>query len=161
MAPKRDPDQIFLKDDGKSGLHTFKSASKSLNEHMPLFAWYMIACLIFSACSASGPDERDQVAGRYTGIKVFTQWGGGTPGWNQDTLPVKLYVLKARRDSVLSLYLDSIVPGEEFAFLYINQICSPINNPRNPKLVFDSDSLYFYYKGGLGPAWIECFGIKD
>ncbi|MBK9107599.1 MAG: hypothetical protein IPM92_04245 [Saprospiraceae bacterium] len=114
------------------------------------------------ACDNNALDERDAYVGKYSGIKVVTAWGGhGIPEFSYDTSIVKVFLLKAKQDSIVSLFFDSIVLENAYLFKLENSTFSSIKIGHRPKLVSHDDSLYYYYQPGLGPAWIECFVKKD
>jgi hypothetical protein len=113
------------------------------------------------ACEYSNLDERDKVLGNYSGIQVNNYWVDTTVGFVHDTYPVLLILTKSELDSVVNLNFNEVNISKAYLFYYFGGIFKSLQNYHSPQLVLEQDSLYFFYKQGLGPYWIECFTIKN
>ena len=102
-------------------------------------------------------DERNDVVGDYIGIKVIIQYFNDSTA-KYDTSNITMTLLKSSLDSVINV--NFVPPIDEFLFKYHNGEFIPISG-YYPALIMSSDSLFFYYRPGLGPYWINCFTKKN
>jgi len=56
---------------------------------------------------------------------------------------------------------DPQMTSEVLLFTYRNGVFRSLLPLHAPYLKISNDSLYYYYKGGLGPVWSECFAKKQ
>lgn len=100
-------------------------------------------------------DERDDVIGLYTGIKVETRWQDTVIGYSKDTSNISLMLTKSNSlDSIINV---SFSDGNNYNYKYNAGNFIYQTNYHAPTLTKYIDSLYFYHQPGLGPIWTECF----
>ncbi len=120
----------------------------------------LLLMIIITTCEKSAVDERDKVIGKYSGILVNNYWVDTTLGFAHDTYPVILVLSKSNLDSVVNLNFNEINVSNTHLFNYSGGIFKSLQTYHPPQLVLKQDSLYFFYKEGLGPYWKECFTKK-
>jgi len=103
-------------------------------------------------------DERDDVTGTYSGIRVET--GRGYYDYHRDTTYISMFLTKSKTYPVVEVDFSSQISYEEFKFKYHDGIFTSLMEYHPPRLTMKIDSLYFYYQPGLGPSWTECFTRK-
>lgn len=106
-------------------------------------------------------DPGSEVIGSYKGIKVETIWQDTIVGYRQDTVNIMMVLSISELDSIVDLRFSPSFTSTQFSFEYTygQFISTAYYHP--PKMEFRQDTLYFWYKKGLGPGWIECFTLKS
>lgn len=120
----------------------------------------ILLAVLFMECAYNHFDERDIVIGNYYGIQVETYWRDSISGFQKDSSPVNIYLRKSNTESIIDFFFSSVNKAPDFRFTYQNGAFKSLNNFHPAQLNLLQDSLYFYYKQGLGPYWLECFSKK-
>lgn len=116
---------------------------------------------ILTGCEYSYNDERDNVIGTYSGICTNNYWVDTVVGFKHDTSIVKLFLTKSALDSLVNLNFNEINLSTAIMFYYSKGKFKSVQDYHPPQLTFEQDSLYYFYKQGLGPYWQECFARRN
>ena len=122
-----------------------------------LYIGIIIFIILISCKKDKNYDERDNVIGDYSGIKVITEYFCDSIA-KHDTSNITMKLMKSSLDSVI--ILNFVPPFNEFLFKYHDGEFIPISG-HMPALIMSLDSLFFYYSPGLGSYFVNCYTKKN
>lgn len=126
-----------------------------------IIVYIVIILTILISCKKENYDERNNVVGNYSGIKVSTIYHFDDTIIESHTSDIRINLAKSSLDSVININFEP--PFHEFMFKYHSEKFTPISSPDShpPSLRVTADSLFFGYKPGLGPYFISCIAKKE
>ena len=125
---------------------------------LALFA--LTSALTFSSCIKEVyPDYRDDVAGKYTGIRVISSISLNSDPDRNDTTDAIVTITKLPGDSLVSMTYGTSTNG--FSFQYIDGKFKPTDPYHAPSLKISNGNLFFVHQPGLGPIWINYYCQKS